>query len=234
MKKTYLILAALLAFAMLAACGDKQQSDAETPQEQAAEESAESAAVEAKEAAVGKTVQGIQLTEYTDPEFGYSMLCPANDFEGYRLSPAKTCGCSVWGFNDKEGASAMIIGFSEYDAESSYFETPAESITAADQILDAFSAHIDCVLQDVEALRVSSIGSGDVQFSETKVNGLPAAAFQGSLSTDEREYGFCGICVLGERRPYVFWSLDESLDGSYASISQDILNACAADFQEGN
>ena len=46
--------------------------------------------------------------------------------------------------------------------------------------------------------------------------------------------GTTGICIAGEKRPYMFWAVDLSADQSYLDMAQEVLDACVANFKEGS
>lgn len=77
-------------------------------------------------------------------------------------------------------------------------------------------------------------GVGEVTWMDMSISGLNAARFNCALSTNGGEMGIVGICIVGEKRPYMFWAMDLSKDQSNLIKAQEILEKCVLPFKEGD
>ena len=236
-KRIGIIVAAAALCLLLAACGGKSgTTDGGKAEPSGTEQTA--AEPEAAPAAKSESFEdgGIPLTAYTDEDFGYTMLSPDKDI--VYIKGNRDSNCSLWGVYNEEDDELCLFGFTEYKEDSPYFPEPADSASEPGQILDLFKEQIRSVILDTEALYMSDFDGSAFSYKELSVNGLAAVSFEDTLfggdEDGDRDYGFTGVCVLGNCRPYVFWALDLTGDMSMTDTAQDTLLACLKDFAEGS
>ena len=189
-----------------------------TQQGEASEETNEPASTE---------VHGINLTKYTDREFGYTMLCPD-------LYSDQQMYSDCWVAQDENYDPLLILAFSEYYPDENRFSADVAEKSDPTELLDGFLPTIQLIIRrkngDFPGENLKSL-----QWTEMKVSGLSAAKFCAVLHDDaSSDVGITGICVIGEKRPYVFWAADVSADQSYLDTAQAVLEACVANFKEGS
>lgn len=175
----------------------------------------------------GKEVRGVKLKEYTDGKLGYTLLSPD-------LTGGEQAYSDYWVFLDQNNKAAIIFAFSEYREGAAIFEEDLTIIDDAKELANKFAP----VYQKIFARNLALVLQDTVEnlsWKEISVSGLPSALFRGTVKSDlQGELGMTGICVVGEKRPYVFWAVDLSEDQSYLDMAQEVLEACVANFKEGS
>lgn len=175
----------------------------------------------------GKEIRGVKLIEYSERELGYTLLCP--DLRGGNQGEA-----DYWIFRDQNDERAIIFAFSEFRTDSPYFAEDLSGITDPHELAGQFFP----IYKDVCSRKLALIllnAPDNLTWKDMSVSGLPSALFRGTMTTSAMDdQGITGICVVGEKRPYVFWAIDLSEDQSYLDMAQEVLEACVANFKEGS
>ena len=175
----------------------------------------------------GQTVGDLGLTAYEDPDFGYTMLCPDTHKDSYAYS-------DYWFYKDKDGGYPIFFAFSEYQPEYAMHSEEALSIKDPKGLFDYFFPIMAKVLSSAYTTHMFDDEIGEVSWKELKVSGLTSGSFSCKVGTSKGEKGLTGICVAGEKRPYVFWAVDLSEDQTYLDMAREVLEACVANFKEGS
>ena len=174
-----------------------------------------------------KEVRGVRLKEYTDGKLGYTLLCPD-------LAGGEQAYSDYWIFRDQNDERAIIFAFSEYREGKAIFKEELSGITDPRELADQFYPVYEEVCGRNLALILSE-KANILTWKDMSVSGLSSAMFQGTVKSDRKgEIGITGICVVGEKRPYMFWAIDLSEDQSYLDMAQEVLEACVANFKEGS
>ena len=175
----------------------------------------------------GKEIHGIKLKEYTDGKLGYTLLCPD-------LAGGEQAYSDYWVFENQNDEDAIIFAFSEYRENALFFEEDLLGITDPHELAEQFIPIYEDVCGRKLALILLNVPD-NLTWKDMSVSGLPSALFRGTVKSDlQGEIGITGICVVGEKRPYVFWAIDLSEDQSYLDMAQEVLEACVANFKEGS
>ncbi|MBR5390927.1 MAG: hypothetical protein IK141_06495 [Clostridia bacterium] len=175
----------------------------------------------------GTEVKGLALTDYSDMAYGYSMLCP-----DLWMSELQYTDC--WTLKDKDENNSAIFAFSEYHPEPVFYDDKTAEVKNPQELLDCFLPMIRDILRGKTSASPGETIT-DIKWNEVSVSGLPAAEFRGAIDGGKLgSLGITGICVVGEKRPYVFWATDLSKDQSYLDMAQEVLEACVANFKEGS
>ena len=238
-RKIVVLLALVMAGCMLiSACGGGNDSDTKADPQNST--TAGTKAADKETTADNKQkdeVKGAALVDYKDKEFGYTMLVP--DSSADDVDEGVDSGCTVWIFKDvKADERVLMLAASEYSETSPRFKAAPDAFSSADQLLDLFGNQMDKVLGNKLRLSASKIEASMFTYDKVSVNGLDGAKFKGTIQCNDekndRDYGFAGVCVMGEKRPYVFWAIDLTEDMSQIDKGLEIINACLKDFKEGN
>ena len=191
---------------------------------------------EEKESSGKITAGGVALRDYEDPDFGYTMLSPDESVDG--TITGDDLGCTVWIISDKDDEEVMMVAFMEYEEDSPRFSETPDEFASPEQLLDLFEKHIKKVMGVKLTLHPSGLEASAYTYEKAEAGELDAVRFKGALKCDNektiREYGFTGVCVQGEKRPYVFWAIDLTEDMSMTDAGAQIIGACVRDFREGN
>ena len=175
----------------------------------------------------GTNVQGLALKEYTDREFGYSLLAPDLWSDEYTYSQR-------WVLQDKNDDNLVLFAYTEYHDGSSYFAEGTAELTDPKEI----PAHFMSAMCESIGSKTGTTPKQDIigiQWKEMTIGGFAAAEFRGTIDCSKAGIlGITGICVVGEKRSYAFWALDLSKDQSYLDMAQEVLETCVANFKEGS
>ena len=225
MKKQILtLLLCGLLMLSLAACGGESKNPAGEAEDPVAQGQVESLENGGKP---GVEVKGLALTDYSDLAYGYTMLCP--DLWQCELNTTDT-----WILHDNDDNKVLIFAFSEYHPEPVFYDDKTAEVKNPQELLDYFLPMIRGILRGRTSASPGETIT-DIQWKEIAVSELPASEFQGRIDGGKLgSMGIAGICVVGEKRPYVFWAVDLSADQSNLDMAQEVLEACVANFKEGS
>ena len=231
MKKQILaLLLCGLLMLSLAACGGESKNpagEAENPVTQGEGGASENGAKP------GMEVKGLALKEYTNIDYGFTLLAP--DMWSDEGLYSTRWVLQVDDLMKNENYDKLILfAYTAYHDGTSMFAEEAAKLSDPQEIPGQFMD----VIRDIYGTKTGDYASHEItgiQWKEMSVSGIPAAEFKGSIDCDKAGIlGITGICIAGEKRPYMFWAVDLSADQSYLDMAQEVLDACVANFKEGS
>ena len=224
MKKVIALALSAVLLLGLAACGGSGEPKAtqsgntgNNQQGGAPETTGKSASVE---------VKGMNLTEYTDRDFSYTLLCPD-------LYSDEQMYSDCWVYQNENYEPLIIFAYSEYYPEEIYFDVKTASASKPEELPEFYLSTIRQIIKNKTG-NFPGTELTQLNWKDMSISGLPAAEFRGVLASTTANVGVIGICIIGEKRPYVFWAADVSADQSYLDTAQAVLEACVANFKEGS
>ena len=227
LKRMIAFLLCALLLLGLAACGGGGDTPSNSGGDQTAERPQGGETGEPAKPSAGK-VRDLALTEYTDMDAGYTMLCPDVRNSSFSYS-------DYWLYPGTSDERKLFFSFAEYEAAYSLYGENGPSITDPHELLAYFMPIVSKMLGYSEKLYLNSENVTELTWNDTTVSGLPAAAFRGTIEVSENgPRGLTGICVVGEKRPYLFWAYDFTEDQSNVEFAQEVLEACVKNFKEGS
>ena len=215
MKRMVLLLLCILIITGLAACGGPGP--------------APSTSGDADQFGTGLPVSSgeIGLTRYEDNVLGYTLLCPDLGMNEFLYT-------NYWVFKENGDIDKPLIFFdyAEYQEQNSVTKEEMLQVTDPKELFDYFYELLRQTIGEKKAISAENNLEGQ-QWLDIQVAELPTAAFRAMIGTDEGDKGIVCICVIGEKRPYMFWAMDLSEDQSHLDQAQKVLEDCVKEFKEG-
>ena len=223
MKRMIALLLSVLLLAGLTACGGSQ--DPAVPNG-GGDSQSETKQPDGTQSPSGES-GGIGLTRYEDNVLGYTLLCPDLEMNEYLYT-------NYWVLLEEENINKplIIFGYSEYQEQNSVTNEEMLQVTDPKELFDYFHEAVRQLVSAKEAISPRKQLT-DQKWLDIQVSNLPTAAFRAKAESSEGDKGIVCICVIGEKRPYMFWAMDLSEDQSHLDQAQKVLEDCVKEFKEG-
>ena len=223
MKRMIALLLSVLLLAGLTACGGSQ--DPAVPNG-GGDSQSETKQPDGTQSPSGES-GGIGLTRYEDNVLGYTLLCPDLGMNEFLYT-------NYWVFNEDDNINKPLIFFDYSEYQEQNFVTKEEMLQVTDpkELFDYFYELLRQTIGEKKAISAENNLTGQ-QWMDIQVAELPTAAFRAMIGTDEGDKGIVCICVIGEKRPYMFWAMDLSENQSHIDQAQKVLEDCVKEFKEG-
>lgn len=223
LKRMIALLLSVLLIAGLTACGGSQDPASPNGGGNSQSETKQPDGTQSPSGESG----GIGLTRYEDNVLGYTLLCPDLEMNEFLYT-------NYWVFNEDDDINKPLIFFDYSEYQEQNFATKEEMLQVTDP-KDLFDCFYDLVMQAISSKEAISMENKlkDQQWLDVQVAELPTAAFRAKIDTDRGDLGIICICVIGEKRPYMFWAMDLSEDQSHLDQAQKVLEDCVKEFKEG-